>query len=177
MPALGSPTSRDANRTPGHRPLVELAEQGRERYKCRVDSVECFSLSDELDGLVREVERGFEVREEVEQVVAEGFERPCDAPASCASAVQVRIGPRLNDRVNGLCLRKVFLPREERAERELARIGRSRAGGKKVCHKTLDEGGRADDVQFREVLARVRSWTGEKVERRGQRRVNARERE
>ena len=124
-------------------------------------------MPDELDVLVREVERGFEVGEQVQEVVAKGRERSGDAARQLREREpEVRVGPGRDDGVDRLGLRQVLLAGEEGAQRELARLGRPGAGAQKIGDEPFDQRRRADGVQFREVLPGVRPRAGEEVERR-----------
>ena len=71
LPGVRQAHERDADRPPRHRAVVELALERGELVDGRIEPRERFRLADELDVLVGEVERGFQVGEQVQQVVAE----------------------------------------------------------------------------------------------------------
>ena len=107
----------------------------------RFESRQGFGLPHELDVLIREIDRGFEVGEQAQEVVAQGRQRAGDSARQLRKGLpEVRVGPGRDDGIDRLGLRQVLLAGEEGAQRELARLGRPRTDAEQVGNEPFNEG-------------------------------------
>ena len=108
-------------------------------------------------GLVDEVEARLEVRQDVEQAVAERDDRPGQAAGELLQGgVELCRRPRVDHAEHRLGPRQVEPAREERAERELARRGVPGTPGQALGQDQLDQRRRADRCGSRPAAAPCR---------------------
>ena len=122
---------------------VQLRRQGRPAQRIDV-------------GLLGEIEVRFEMCHHVEQMIAQRDDRPGE-PARELLEGRVELGgvARFDHAQHRLGPREVDSAREERAERELARLGMASASAQAVGQDKVHEGHRADQMNLGHILARV----------------------
>ncbi len=135
-------------------PLAHAFEQG--------------ALVDELKVFVGEIEAGFDVGKQVEQVVAQGFQGPADAAGELSEGLLEFIAAAgLDDGEDGFGASEVEFSGEEGAQGELAGLGRARTGFEEFGDQQVNKGRGGDGVHFDEVLAGVGSRLRPDEERSG----------
>ena len=125
-------------------------------------------LSTNCNVLLREIEPGFDVGEQVQQIArASRATAASSPPASCASACcssSSRV--RFDHAEDGLGLRQVLLAGEKRPHREFARPGGTGAGVEQCRNEQIDQRRRRDGVNLDAVLTGVALRAGHVDQRR-----------
>jgi hypothetical protein len=120
---------------------------------------------DELDVLVDEIQAGFELCQQVQQLAPHPMQRSGQAAGQLPEG-DIKLGPaaRVNDRQHGFGLRQIQTPGQEGSQREFSGPGQPSARGAHGPQRRVQHGRRTHRMQLGQRLTRIASRPGPEVQ-------------